>query len=666
MKILSPAGNFNSLKAAILGGADEVYLGVNEFNARNNIDGFTKENLEQAIDFAHLFGVKVFLALNVLFSNSEIEKAVELALFAYNVGIDAIIVQDVGLAHILSKNYPEIELHASTQMAIHNLEGVKFLEQFNFKRVVLARETPLNEIKRIRENSDIEIEYFAHGALCVSFSGNCYLSSYLFNASGNRGKCKQLCRLPYSLNFKNKQLKQGYLLSPKDFCLIDNLTELENVGVTSIKIEGRARRPFYVYTTTAQYKNALLGKKVDYNSLCLAFNRGFTQGYFKGNGEIISNFNNHSGIQIGIIKNFVKGKNFNEIFIESFYPISKKSVLKFYNLTNDETGSISAYDISKVSNNLYRITGKTNAFIGDKVHLISDGEKEDNLNCLVPKQKVDLTIFAFKNTPIKAQYFLNGIANEVTGEILDKAENKPLEQSEIVANFNKSEYFTANVNFKTDNQSFMVKSALNGFRRKVFEDIYFSLVSISKRNLQFKKLENIPSFTPFTDFNYTEDKAKITGKNVIYSPENYCEKEVKEFVEICKNNGITGYLDLPNYATEKDIIILKDIVEKTGVNIVANNAYALFFNCNKIIGAGLNVYNGFAKNLFNLNCITAEGENSFKFAYMTLKHCPFKNHLNASCNNCPYEKGYTYKLSDGKEFKLKRKKVCECTFYLTD
>ena len=201
MKILSPAGNFESLKMAIFNGADEVYLGINNFNARNNIDGFTKETLEQAVDFAHIYSVKVNLAINILFADDELQDALDTVIDAYNKGVDSFIIQDLGLANILHENYPEIEIHASTQMGIHNLEGVKAIEKFGFKRVVLARETPLDEIKRIRDNTNIEIEYFAQGALCVSFSGNCYLSSYLCDASGNRGKCKQLCRLPYTFEF---------------------------------------------------------------------------------------------------------------------------------------------------------------------------------------------------------------------------------------------------------------------------------------------------------------------------------------------------------------------------------------------------------------------------------------------------------------------------------
>ena len=225
MKLLSPAGDFESLKMAVYYGADEVYLGVKNFNARN-IEGFNLETLKEAIEFAHLYNVKVHLTVNILFSDNELQNALDLVVDAYNLGVDAFIIQDIGLASLINKNYPQIEIHASTQMGLHNLEGVLWAKNLGFKRVVLARETPIEEIKKIKDNCDIEIEYFAHGALCVSFSGNCYLSSEIKGKSGNRGECLQLCRLFYNASNNEKQINNGYLLSTKDLCYADKLKEL--------------------------------------------------------------------------------------------------------------------------------------------------------------------------------------------------------------------------------------------------------------------------------------------------------------------------------------------------------------------------------------------------------------------------------------------------------
>ena len=257
MKILSPAGNFESLKMAVYNGADEVYLGISDFNARNNIEGFTIDTLKDAVNFAHIYNVKVHLAINILFSNSELGDAIEVVGKALNMGVDAFIVQDLGLISLINRLYPMADVHLSTQMAIHNLEGILALKKYKFSRVVLARETPLEEIKRIKKFSDVEIEYFAQGALCVSFSGNCYLSSYIQSASGNRGKCKQLCRLPYTFYKGDKKLKKGYLLSAKDFCMIDRLKDLKDAGVDAIKIEGRAKSFYYVASVTAAYRQAI-------------------------------------------------------------------------------------------------------------------------------------------------------------------------------------------------------------------------------------------------------------------------------------------------------------------------------------------------------------------------------------------------------------------------
>ena len=222
IELLAPAGNLDSLKMAIFNGANAVYLGLDDFNARGNIENFNRENLAQCVDFAHLFNVKIYLTINTLIKDEEVDDFLNLVKFALESNVDAFIIQDIGMAYLLRLSFPSIVLHASTQMGVQTLEGVQFLERLGFSRVVLARETSLKEIRRIKENTPIEIEYFVHGALCVAFSGNCYLCSLLAGASGNRGKCKQFCRLKYSLQTENVQ-KEGYLLSTKDFCMLHGL-----------------------------------------------------------------------------------------------------------------------------------------------------------------------------------------------------------------------------------------------------------------------------------------------------------------------------------------------------------------------------------------------------------------------------------------------------------
>ena len=301
IEILSPVGDFDCLKAAVQNGANCVYLGASEFNARYSATNFDMNNLERAIVYAKSRNVKVHLVLNILIKNNEFESAFKLAQKAYELGVDAIIVQDLGLGLTLIKAFPDLPIHASTQMTVHNLEGVKFLENLGFKRAVLSRELSLEEIEYICKNSNIEIETFIHGALCVSYSGQCLFSSIIGGRSGNRGKCAGTCRLPYELiessdlTNNEKVLDKGYLLSTKDLCGLEYLPDLVKTGVICFKIEGRMKTPEYVATVTRIYRKYLdkilnnedyIINPKDIEDLQLVFNRGgFSNGYFDKNAN---------------------------------------------------------------------------------------------------------------------------------------------------------------------------------------------------------------------------------------------------------------------------------------------------------------------------------------------------------------------------------------------
>ena len=667
MKILSPAGDFESLKQAVFNGADEIYLGIKDFNARNNIAGFDLTTLKQAVDFAHIYGVRVFLAVNILFDDYEIIPALNLIVDAYNLGIDAFIVQDFGLINLLHENYPEIEIHASTQMGIHNLEGVKAIEKY-VKRVVLARETPLEEIKRIKQNSNVEIEYFVQGALCVSFSGNCYLSSYEYDASGNRGKCKQLCRLPYTLKNGNKKIKEGYLLSAKDFNMLNRLKDLQDAGVDSLKIEGRARRPYYVGTATKIYRKAIDNLQIsnhDNTELQLAFNRGYTEGYFNGNKNIISNLQNHIGIEIGKVEKVKLGKKFNEIYITSNYELTPKSSLKFYN-NNVEVATISAFDLKK-ENDLYKITSTQKVNVGNSVNLISDFELENKLLNSISKRNIEIKITAKENQEISANINVNGKKIIVKGPICNTAKNAPLTKEELQTNFNKNEYFYPSIIAEIENV-FIPKQQLNEFRRNVYSLIIEELIKLKNNKIIKKNIKKPAKNTKFLqNFEIIENlNTKLNGENIIYSPSEYLEEDIKTFIEKCKKENKKPILNLPNFTLKQDIKMLKNIVEKHQIAVIVNNYYALNFNTEKIIGGGLNIYNAYSANYFNLPYLTAENEQNIKMPYITLRHCPMKEHLNANCTNCPYSENYTYTMPNGKIMKLKRTKLTTCTFYLTD
>jgi len=665
MKILAPSGNMESLKVAVYNGADEVYVGINQFNARNNIDGFTIESLKEAVDFAHIFGVKVNLALNILFDNSELKEAVALAVKAYNLGVDAFIIQDLGLITLLQKYYPEMEIHASTQMGIHNLEGVRFLEKLGIKRVVLSRETPLSEVKRIRQNSNIEIEYFVHGALCVSFSGNCYLSSYVHSASGNRGRCKQLCRLPYTLLFKGKKIKSGYLLSAKDFDMTLKLKDLKDAGVDVIKIEGRARRPFYVGTVVKAYKKALDGEDIDKNELKLAFNRGSGEGYFNGNGNIISENQNHFGIYVGDVERVSLGKRFNVVEFSSNRKISKKSSLKvFYG--GKEISAVTVFDL-KEDKSRYVFTTTQKIPVGSQLNLIVDAEKEDNLTNFSAKKDITLCIDAKINSEISVSCEINGESIFVFGDKLEEAKNSPLSKEEIEDNFSKNPYFKVNLLVNNLENVFIQKQKLNAFRRKVFDKIIEVLTKRERIKEKIVEFDEGLRINKFKDFQIVYSvNEKFTNKNIIYSPEEYSTVDILNFMEKCKKEYKIPYLDTPNFALEKDVKLLKNIVDNTGIIIVANNYYALEAFDNFVIGGGLNIYNNHSANYLNKPFFVSEGNvgETLAFPFMTLRHCPIKNHVGGDCKGCKFQDGFSYVSADKKEYKLKRKKLSTCTFYL--
>lgn len=429
IEILSPVGDFECLKAAVQNGANAVYLGVQEFNARYSASNFNLEDLEKAIIYAKTRGVKVHLVLNILIKNNEFESAFYLAKKAYELGIDAIIVQDLGLALTLIKAFPDLPIHASTQMTVHNLEGVRALEKLGFKRVVLSRELSFEEIDYICKNSNIEIECFIHGALCVSYSGQCLLSSIIGGRSGNRGKCAGTCRLPYELIDENeKVMDKGYLLSTRDLCGLEYLPSLVKAGVVCFKIEGRMKTPEYVATVTRIYRkyldkilsngnyvvdencvsdeksiidekcvnneNYVIGDKrisdgksiidekyvsnknyvIDENDikeLQLVFNRGgFSNGYFdkKANKDLVFKEKpNHMGIYLGKIIKYNSNKGYITLKLENDLDIGDKIAI-------DNKGVSNNYTISELMIN------NSNIKSASKGQTVTIGRMKGNIN----------------------------------------------------------------------------------------------------------------------------------------------------------------------------------------------------------------------------------------------------------------------------------------------
>lgn len=287
MELLAPAGNAAALHAAVQSGADAVYIGGPMFNARHSADNFSVADIKNYADYCHIYGVDVHAALNTLIKEKELDALVNYAYELNDAGVDALIVQDIGAAEIIKKAIPDMTLHGSTQMTVTSLEGVRYLEDMGFSRVVLARELSEKEIEYICRNARAEIEVFVHGAICMCYSGQCLMSSILGGRSGNRGRCAQPCRLPYELTANGVTEESGCLLSPKDMALINELKRLREIGVKSLKIEGRLKSAEYVSAVVGIYRKYLDNTKPvsgeDMQELKDAFSRsGFTDGYFKG------------------------------------------------------------------------------------------------------------------------------------------------------------------------------------------------------------------------------------------------------------------------------------------------------------------------------------------------------------------------------------------------
>lgn len=701
-ELLAPAGNRESFFVALSCGADAIYLGVNDFNARGNIENFSFENLSEIVKKAHLFGVKVYMTLNTLVLDEEVESVLEVVRKAIKAKVDAYIVQDVGLCYLLRKKFENIELHASTQMGIENLEGASFLKPLGFKRLVLARETPLSEIKRIKDNLGIDIEYFIQGALCVGYSGNCYLCSLLASASGNRGKCKQFCRLPYMVK-SDKFEKQGYLLSTKDFCMLPKLSELVASGVNSLKIEGRARRPAYVGQAVLTYRKALDNNfkfdEEDINELKIAFNRGnYTAGYFENNNIIYDKTQNHIGLEIGKVVSVKNGKRFNEVTVKIKHELVKGDSLKFF-VDEKEVASVSVQDVKKVGSDLYTFTTTTKINPNAKVSLTSSQSQEDKIFSSKRQLKVNGEIVC--KVGEKAKLTLSGGDVSVTEEsdsVLAEAKSQPLTKEDCFAQISKlgDDFVLEKLDCALENV-FIRKAELNELRRKAISKLEEEIVKnyekthklneICEKNYVLsgkneKNNQKIISVCSYENLQKLCEEDKTTM--LVFSPKVFDKEKILAFVSRCER---MIYLELPVIATSSDVELYKEILsESSNLGVLATNYYALTLTDKEktIVGSELNVFNsyaiafykeqGFDKIVLSKECIDVEKINScgaklfvptsVKHKLMYFKHCPIKEHFGGNCNNCRYHEGIKYTLSGQTSLSLERVRSKTCQFFL--
>lgn len=709
LEVLSPAGNMESFKAALASGADAIYLGLNKFNARMKADNFTTENIRDTIKLAHSTGAKVYITINTLLKDDDFDELINLVNILVQAKADAFIVQDLGVAYVLKSCFKNIVLHASTQMGVHNLEGAKVIEKLGFSRVVLSRETTLEDIKEIRKNTNLEIEYFVQGALCVAFSGNCYLSSVENNASGNEGKCLQLCRLPYKNNLTNET---KYYLSAKDLSLLENLPKLIKAGVTSFKIEGRLKHSGYVSVTTKLYKNAinLIKNNIfDVKFLTnsdLILRKTFSRGEFNKSAYLFQNdeniiinsdYQNHIGIKIGTIKNIKKFKdNLNEITLFSTHILATGDGLKFIDINGKQIESLGVGNVESLGNNIYKIFTTKMLSLDLDVYLIQDSKLEKEFLSSKIKLPITLTIIAKHSEYLKLEFTYKNIKfTYFSKEILEKAQSAPIDDNTFISQFQKSTNTIFDIQ-KIEVISdciFAPKSLINKWRRESLIAFQEFIISENEKYLNVEFLSD----------KYNEikaQKASIFPQNLVIFDENNTNFN-KNYISIIEPNNYLTFsknydfqnfkiqnaaLSLPIIIRNSDKQIINSILSKLPnttplfINNISGLYYKIFKNYDVIISPFLNIKNKFAilmLNSLDINKICASIEadyefiNNYKltslsngiFPLMTFSHCPYKSVFKNDCKNCKFNNNLAYQRNS-KNYQIKRIKISSCYFYL--
>lgn len=568
IEILSPAGTFESITAAVNSGCNAIYLGGKSFNARQYAQNFSDDDLKEIIKYCHLRTVKVFITVNTLYKNSEFNALIDFICKLYEFGADALIIQDIGLFSVLKKILPDLPLHASTQMTAHNLNTTLFLKNLGFERVVLSRELSLEEIEEICHNSNIEIECFVHGALCVSYSGRCLLSSANGGRSGNRGRCAQPCRMMYKLKKDNSIIKSGFLLSPKDILTAEIMDKLINAGITSFKIEGRMKSPEYVAKSTSIYRKyadmAISSKfapqKKDIDELLQVFNRGgsSSKGYYDnwGGQNMLSLSPKSSGTKIGeVLKYDYKTKKCTikttcnlfcgdgiEIWTEKF-PHTGTNISK--NIPADSEFTIIIDDKIKKGNLVYKSFDKS---LNDQ--LKKTYQKDTR------KQKILVSVKCFSNSDFEIiMKSANGLTCSHSENIIEKAEKQPMSKDAILKQLCKTgntpfEFIIENA--EIGNDIYIPISKLNNFRRNACELLENNLSQSRKNitlNVDFPK--RIPSQkTDISVSVFTQEQFDIAIKNnvsriyVRFSEENV--KNIDYYVKSAHNINSEIFFALPS------------------------------------------------------------------------------------------------------------------------
>ena len=559
VELLAPAGNMECLHAAVKAGADAVYLGAGHFNARRGADNFSLENLAEACDYAHLRGVKIYLTLNTVVLPSELPDALELARQAYRCGVDAFIVQDIGISIELSRIMPDVEVHVSTQMNIHDEDGLRAAAALGATRVTLARELSLTEIARLHELAEelgVELESFAHGALCICYSGQCFMSSLVGGRSANRGRCAQACRLPYELH--NRALRKTldapgeHLLSPKDLCTANLIPELLQAGVASLKIEGRMKSPEYVQAVVGVYRAVidrvetavardgidsvvasdapeLRASEEEMNTLSEAFSRGFTTAYLKGKrGNEIMSYGrpNNRGVFVGRVAKVREGL----VFIDPETELHAGDLIEFWTNRGHFVHAIGEFKTDRAGRVFFpveRAVGK-----GDRVFRVRNAEAafvdDDKLPSVAVSAHAELHI----GQPALLTFTADAGSASVTveGPEVEAARTKAITEEEVREHIDRmgtTPFYLSSLEIDLDEGVGMGFSMLHKLRARAAEELQEAILA----HYHARKLERTPSraFAPVVRKGWCKvavlatnpacaRAAKRAGADMIYVP----------------------------------------------------------------------------------------------------------------------------------------------------
>lgn len=678
LELLAPAGGKEHFLAAVDSGADAVYFGLKRFSARNSAENFDFEQLDYCLKYAKTFGVRAYAAMNTLVKDSERKDFIETVLRLYEMGVDGFIVQDIFLGKRIKAEIPEIRLHLSTQGGACNAYAAEVAKEFGFSRIVAARETTLEDLSEMAKI--IEVESFVQGALCTSFSGECYASAFIGGNSANRGRCKQPCRMKYSLN----GAKPDYAICLKDLSVGPDIAVLRDTGVSALKIEGRMRRPEYVSAAVKYYKKLMSGMNAleEFSALKRSYNRGdYTAAAGRKNDIISKKAQGHIGEAVGTVI-AVTG---NRIKVSSNLKPEKGDAFKILR-NGEETGSAI---IRKVIGSRGRFEAEYRGAVkpGDEVRITTDVGLNEKLLSSKRLLPLSVTVRAMAGKPVSVTAEGGGRKTEHSGEIAAAAENRPLSAEEIKEVFSKTDKFpfAPEITVETDG-AFIPRSVLNAIRRGVYSDFF---EGAAKRraplSVDIKKIIGGDCDNVNIAENNGGKKSEILilsslpvgdGKTVVFAPDDYFGTETRKFIDY---HGEKYLYLLPEFSR-----IELDSLEKTAKAIggiycenLSGIALARKWGVALFLGTGMNIFNGTAAGEAAKTCdrfalskelSVAEAEQIACGAVlrrgnvklMDLAYCPY----GGDCKNCSAKAIGTLTDEGGRSFKLRRVRLKGCYFEL--